>query len=146
LLARARQYRFGRGEKVIEQGTQGESMFILMRGEASVLVGSNGEITPVASLRPGECFGEMSLLTGARRSATVVAHTDCEVVEIEKRNLVELLHRHPELLRDFSELLARRQLEIDGALTQTSQRRRVNELQRECAAGFFTRLTSFFEL
>ena len=121
-------------------------MFILMRGEANVCVGSNGEVARVASLRPGECFGEMSLLTGARRSATVVAQTDCDVVEIEKANLMDLLQRHPELLREFSELLARRQLEIDGVLTQTSERRRVNELQRECANGFLARLSSFFEL
>jgi len=146
LLARARQYRCGRGEKVIEQGTPGESMFILVRGEASVWVGNNGEMTRVASLRPGECFGEMSLLTGARRSATVIAQTDCDVVEIEKPNLLDLLHRQPELARDFSELLARRQLETDGILAQSSQRRPVSELQRECADGFFARLSSFFEL
>jgi hypothetical protein len=51
------------------------------------------------------------------------------------------------LLRDFSELLARRQLETDGVLAESSQRRRpVRELQRECADGFFARLSSFFEL
>jgi len=146
LVARARQYRCGRGEKIIEQGTQGESMFILMRGEASVCIGDNGEMTRVASLRPGECFGEMSLLTGARRSATVVAQTDCDVVEIEKANLLDLLQRHPELLREFSELLARRQLETDGVLAQTGERHRATELQRKCADGFFARLSSFFEL
>jgi small-conductance mechanosensitive channel len=84
LLPRGRVVHFGRDEKLIEQGESGDSMFILVDGEATVLVQRNGLPTPVAFLRTGDCFGEMSLLTGEKRSATVIAQTDCEVVEIGK--------------------------------------------------------------
>src|SRR5205823_5093802 len=84
LLPRGQMTNFGRGEKVIDQGANGDSMFILVKGEANVVVNRNGHDTHVASLRSGDCFGEMSLLTGEKRSASIVANTDCEVVEIGK--------------------------------------------------------------
>src|ERR1041385_644225 len=84
LLPRGQVVHFGKGEKVIEQGENGDSMFILVQGEAMVMVERNGFQAHVASLRSGDCFGEMSLLTGEKRSATVQANTDCEVVEIGK--------------------------------------------------------------
>src|SRR2546423_2973495 len=55
---------FGRGERVIEEGAEGDSMFILLRGSAQVSIAKNGSTIPVAVLRSGDCFGEMSLLTG----------------------------------------------------------------------------------
>ncbi|MEI9894279.1 MAG: mechanosensitive ion channel family protein [Chthoniobacter sp.] len=91
LLAHARFLRFGRREKVIVQGAAGESMFILLSGEAQVHVQANGADTLVATLRTGDYCGEMSLLTGAPRSATVVAGTDCEMWEIGKEVLAEIL-------------------------------------------------------
>ena len=58
---------FGRGERVIEEGAQGDSMFVLLRGAAQVSVSKNGSSIAVATLGAGDCFGEMSLLTGERR-------------------------------------------------------------------------------
>ena len=103
----------------------------------------------LAGLHAGDCFGEMSLLTGARRSATIIAQTDCNVIEIEKGVMAELVQGQPELLRRLSELLARRQLETEGLLAENAQSmRRVNfsQRQRECADGFLARITHFFEL
>src|SRR6266704_2758697 len=51
---------FGRGERVIEEGAEGDSMFVLMRGAAQVSVSKNGKVIPVATLSSGDCFGEMS--------------------------------------------------------------------------------------
>ena len=73
-----------RGEAVIEEGTEGDSMFILLRGSAQVSVTKNGALIRVGVLREGDCFGEMSLLTGEPRTATVRAEKDCEVLEISK--------------------------------------------------------------
>src|SRR6266403_1133893 len=55
---------FGRGERVIREGAEGDSMFVLLRGAAKVSISRNGTSIPVATLSAGNCFGEMSLLTG----------------------------------------------------------------------------------
>src|SRR5207245_2641187 len=107
---------FGRGERVIEEGAEGDSMFILLRGAAQVSVSKNGSTIPVATLRSGDCFGEMSLLTGEKRSATVRADGDCYVMEISKDVMGEVIRESPDCLKQLSELLAKRQVETEGIL------------------------------
>jgi CRP-like cAMP-binding protein len=140
--------RFGRGELIIEQGASGDSMFVLLRGEATVSIQSNGQSSRVAGLRGGDCFGEMSLLTGAPRSATVIAQTDCDVLEIQKSLLAEFLQTRPELSRTLSELLARRQMETDGWIAEKHRAGQpaLTDRQRQCAEGFLAKITHFFEL
>src|ERR1041385_175662 len=70
MVNQARLKLFGRGEPVIEEGAAGDSMFVMLRGAANVFVSKNGSKIQVATLSAGDCFGEMSLLTGEPRSAT----------------------------------------------------------------------------
>jgi hypothetical protein len=80
LASMSRLLLYGGGEVIAHEGDDGASMFVLRRGEAAVTVaGTEGEL---ARLTEGAFFGEMSLLTGDRRSATVTAITDCELLEI----------------------------------------------------------------
>lgn len=146
LLPRGRVVHFGRGEKLIEQGENGNSMFILVNGEANVIVDRNGFQTHVASLGAGDCFGEMSLLTGEQRNATVIANTDCEVVEIDKSVLSRSLKENPALLTKLSELLAQRQLETDGIIAAKVQTTLLTKRQTEYQATFLDKLREFFEL
>jgi small-conductance mechanosensitive channel len=146
LLPRGQAIHFGRGEKLIEQGDNGNSMFILVSGEANVVVDRNGCQTHVASLGAGDCIGEMSLLTGEKRSATVIANQDCEVVEIGKPVLANSLKENPELLKQLGDLLARRQLEIEGAVAAQSDTRIIRAKQTEYQATFVDTLRKFFEL
>ena len=146
LLPRGRVVHFGRNEKLIQQGERGDSMFILVDGEATVVVERNGAPTPVAFLRPGDCFGEMSLLTGEKRSATVIAQADCQVVEIGKAVLARSLKENPELLASLSELLARRQLETEGALAAEEKQGLVHIQQTKYTDRFLGKLRTFFEL
>jgi small-conductance mechanosensitive channel len=87
--------RFGKGEKIIEQGKPGKSMYILADGSAEVRVNHDGELVRVGRLGQGDCFGEISLLTGEARTATVIAESDCEVAKIEKSAMRALLLEHP---------------------------------------------------
>ena len=146
LLASARLQRFGRGERVIEQGCDGGSMFMLLRGDAAVVVKSNGSETQVATLRDGDYFGEMSLLTGEPRSATVVAQTDCELWEIGKEVLAEILQENHPLVEKLSDLLAKRRLENEGLLASAHPAAVMQEKHREYRASFVSKLKSFFEL
>jgi hypothetical protein len=146
LLASARLKRFGRGERIIEQGDGGGSMFILLRGEAAVIVNGAGTRTQVATLRDGDYFGEMSLLTGEPRSATVIAQTDCEMWEIGKDVLGELLEQNQTLVDKLSNLLAKRRLENEGILASAHPAAVMQEKHRAYHASFVSKLKSFFEL
>ncbi len=80
LLRGVRPALFGAGEVIVREGDRNTSMFVVLRGEAAVsLAGAAGD---VARFHAGDFFGEMSLLTGEPRAATVTAATDCDVIEI----------------------------------------------------------------
>jgi CRP-like cAMP-binding protein len=145
LAAGARRIRFGRGERIIEQGADGDSMFILARGSAEVLVMKEDVSIPVGSLREGDCFGEYSLLTGEPRSATVVARVDCEVVEIEKEALGVLLRQDPQLADSLSESAMIRRSATEAHLSRLEA---LNENQPVSATkeGFLRRVRYFFKL
>jgi small-conductance mechanosensitive channel/CRP-like cAMP-binding protein len=146
LLPRGRVVHFGKDEKLIHQGETGESMFILVEGQANVVLERDGSAKFVASLGAGDCFGEMSLLTGERRSATVIANTDCEVVEIARPILAKSLKQNPELLKELSQLLAKRQMENDGVLAAEISETGLKARETRYAASFLQKLRSFFEL
>ncbi len=146
LLPRGQVTSFGRGEKVIEQGANGDSMFILVKGEANVVVHRNGFDTHLASLHSGDCFGEMSLLTGERRSASIVANSDCEVVEIGKPILANSLKENPELVTKLSSMLAERQLKNDGLLAAQTETSVIRAKTNEYQSTFINKLRVFFEL
>ncbi len=146
LLPRGKAVHFGRGETVIQQGADGDSMFVLVDGQANVVVQQNGSPRSVAVLNSGDCFGEMSLLTGEKRNASVIANQDCELVEIGKTVLGRSLKENPELLKQLSELLARRQVENETILATKGSEKAAEGNQQRYAANFVDKLRSFFEL
>jgi small-conductance mechanosensitive channel/CRP-like cAMP-binding protein len=146
LLHHARLLRFGRGEKIIQQGAAGESMFILLSGECDVFVSASEQSALVATLRTGDCCGEMSLLTGEPRSATVIARVDCEMWEIDKHVFAEVLQENEPLVQKLGELLARRRIETEGILASASEQSQIATKQKEYTESFLRKLYSFFEL
>ena len=146
VVQEARLKLFGRGEPVIEEGAEGDSMFVMLRGAANVFVSKNGSRIRVATLGAGNCFGEMSLLTGEPRSATVRADGDCYVMEIGKPVMAELLRDAPSYLEKLSELLAQRKMETEGILKEAPNTGEQVLKQRQYTATFLNRLRTFFEL
>ena len=146
LVSQAHLNIFGRGEPVIEEGAAGDSMFVMLRGAANVFVSRNGSKIQVATLGAGDCFGEMSLLTGEPRSATVRADGDCYVMEIGKPVMAEVLRDTPSCLEKLSELLAQRKMETEGVLKEAGRTDEHAIKERQYTATFLHRLRTFFQL
>ncbi len=146
VLHSARINHYGRGERVIEEGAEGNSMFIVLRGSVHVSVLRNGANIRLGNMRSGDCFGEMSLLTGEPRSATIRADSDCEVLEISKEVMAEVMRDSPQCLTQLSEILAKRKLEGEGILRDTAQPDDSMNKEREYRASFLRRLQTVFEL
>jgi small-conductance mechanosensitive channel/CRP-like cAMP-binding protein len=146
LVSQARLNTFGRGEPVIQEGAAGDSMFVLLHGAANVSVSKNGSTIQVATLGAGDCFGEMSLLTGEPRSATVRAEGDCYVMEIGKPIMAEVLRSAPECLEQLSQLLAQRKMETEGILEEAVRTGEQTLKERQYSATFLKRLRMFFDL
>ena len=139
-------HRYGRGERLIHEGDAGDSMFVMLRGTAAVSIARNGTSVRVGAMRQGDCFGEFSLLTGAPRSATVRAENDCEVLEISKPIMAEVLKESPECLSALSELLAKRQIEGEGIVNDAAPAQDQEKKESEYRSTFVRRLRTFFEL
>jgi CRP-like cAMP-binding protein len=100
------------GTMLTRVGEPGEEFFFILDGAAMVDVTRRKRIR----LGPGEFFGEMSLLDGEPRSATVRAETDMRLLVILRRNFQSLLTEVPELTRSILVVLSRRLREIERAL------------------------------
>ncbi len=118
------------GEGVIREGDPGESLFAVLSGTLQVVKAEERE-TPyhglywrvLAELHAGDWAGEHSLLTGAPRSATIVAATEALLVEIPKAGFEASLRREPEVLERLMALMERRrEVRDDGAVA--AERRR----------------------
>ena len=131
---------------VVEQDAEGDSMYILAEGLLEVWVRNDaGNKVKVADLAPGTFFGEKSLLTGERRSATVVCATDSIVCEITKAAIIELFERDPEIPELLSRAVAIREVQNRDVLGKMERDERGRELERE-TDRFLTRIRSFFGL
>ncbi len=129
----------------IKQGDRGSSLFIVKSGELAVAITDNSEAVHVGNLGEGEFFGEMSLLTGTPRTATVRSITETTVLEVTKAILAPLLQRHGELASLMSRILSERQSSNLKTLMEL-ERPSVNVEKETLAAQLTWRIGSFFQL
>lgn len=135
---------FGPREALVSCGQTGNSMFVILDGGVQV-VGKSGAGSQVvlARLGAGEYFGEISLLTGEPRNATVCAETDTLVLEIRKKDISPLIEANPALAGRLGELLERRQTERLEALHGDSGNSESESLPPQCR-GWAERIRAFF--
>jgi CRP-like cAMP-binding protein len=103
---------FPAGMAVVEEGMLGATMFVILSGEAKVLRGKRR----LSTLRPGDFFGEMALLDGAPRSASVVAETPIVAIRLFRRTLLRILEAEPQLSLKILDVLVRRTRDLTSSL------------------------------
>lgn len=105
---RLKAVRFRQGETIIQEGAQGDEMYFIESGRVQVVRGEGAEALLLAELGGGDVVGEMALLTGHPRSATVSATTDVDLWVMAQTDFDELLSAHPNLALALSRLLSER--------------------------------------
>ncbi len=120
-LIQTREY--GRGDVVCTEGEPGREMFILQRGEVEVRKNlGEGRHTPLARLRVGDCFGEMSLIDVQARSASVIAVQETRLYALTNMDLYKLYQTNLEayafLLQNICRELSRRLRRADGVIAE----------------------------
>ena len=103
-------------EWLFHEGDSADRVFLVVSGRLRVVVERDGEQKVARLLGPGAAIGELAVLTGARRSASIQAIRDSELLEIESERFLELLASDPELSIGLTESLAR-QLQASGGLS-----------------------------
>jgi len=106
---------FARGEVITRQGTAAHWLYVLTKGRAEVRVSVDDGERTVAVLEAPSFFGEMALMTGQPREATVVALSEVECLRVDKDDFQDILQRRPEIAQEISTILAQRRVELDAA-------------------------------
>ena len=146
LAGRLRIAPFVRGEAMTRQNAEAHWLYLITKGDAEVRVSVDGNLSEkIATLHAGDFFGEMGMMTGAQRSATVIALSEVECYRIDKEAFHDILRSRPQIAEDISEVLARRRAELDAAredLNEEAKRSRMREHQGD----LLQRIRNFFAL
>ena len=99
---------FPSGREIFRMGDKGDALYLIEKGQVSIVGGKNDKASTLAELGPGSSFGEMALLTGEPRSATAFTVTDTSLLRIDREHFDELLERSPNLRRAVERLNSER--------------------------------------
>jgi small-conductance mechanosensitive channel/CRP-like cAMP-binding protein len=136
---------FRSGEVITRQGNQAHFLYIMGKGDADISVAAEGVSRVVAKIGPGETFGEMGLMTGEPRTATVQAVSDVVCYRLDKSAFQDVLHRRPELAESISHLLAQRKAEL-AALREGLHAESLRHTESATQPELLQRIKKFFTL
>lgn len=133
------------GETVFHQGDVGAELYCILEGSAEVRMREGTMVSTVATLGPTQFFGEMSLLTGELRSATLLAQTRLEVLVLIKPALAGPIRENPLLAERMSAVLAQRKSDQAARLQEMAARRGETDRDRDARAkSLGARILKFF--
>jgi small-conductance mechanosensitive channel len=142
LASGAAERRFGPDEIIVREGDSTSSMFVIEAGRAAVTIhGASGDSRGITLLDPGAAFGEISLLTGVPRTATVRALTEVVAIEITKDTLLPVLEDNPDLCETFDSVIEERRRHASALFEATRE-----ELERTPAGPITALIARFFGL
>lgn len=134
---------FGGGEAIVTEGESGSTCYFLKSGRAEVYSRvQGGQESLVTTLKPGGFFGEMSLLTGEPRSATIRTTEESVCIVIDSGVFHSIFREDPELSERLSELLSRRAMELKEARERGAEPERTEDLRE----SILSRIKQFFKV
>jgi CRP-like cAMP-binding protein len=135
---------YAEGEIIVAQGDTSGELFIIDRGEVLVELARDGMPgREVARLGPGKFFGEMGLMTGEQRKATVRARTECELLVVSHAAFHATLASNADVIEKISDLLLERQAELEAV---ASSRDTLIEPRQDRSKRLISQIKSFFKL
>ncbi|AKM09970.1 Crp/Fnr family transcriptional regulator [Croceicoccus naphthovorans] len=140
IVARGQVRQFPAGKEIMAQGEEGDALFILLSGTARVSVlAANGREIVLDYAEAGEVLGEIAMIDGGLRTASVHAFTECEALRLTRGAFAELTERHPQMAMRLMQALARRlrqtNLTIEAERAYTSGPRLARFLLRLMIGG-----------
>jgi small-conductance mechanosensitive channel/CRP-like cAMP-binding protein len=135
---------YAAGEVVVRQGDDSTELYLIERGEVVVSVDRAGSAVEVARLGAGKFFGEMALVTGDRRQATVRAVSNCELLSVGRDALRPILEKAPDLAERIGAVLVERQAELEERTAAAPEARQ--EREAEAQRDLVKRIRQFFAL
>jgi small-conductance mechanosensitive channel/CRP-like cAMP-binding protein len=146
ILARTlRMISFADGERIIRQGEEGSSPYLVRAGEVGVRLAVDGAEREVATIHAGQFFGEMSLMTGEPRRATCVAKGDVTCYEMQYEAFRRVLEGKPQIAEQISSVLGSRQSALEGERDNLSAEARARAAA-ENSSRLLARIRDFFNL
>lgn len=133
LAERLRYAPFAKGNIIARQGAPAQHwLFIIISGEAEIyLEGAGGEKRILNVLSNGAFFGEMSLMTGSPRVASVIAKSDVECYRLDKEAFEEILMARPSIAEEVAQVLVTRRMQLDSALQNLDEEAKHKEIHHQ---------------
>jgi CRP-like cAMP-binding protein len=105
------------GDVITRQGAVAHWLYLVISGEADVWYEGPGGRTPVGTVTAGQVFGEMGMMTGEPRRATVTARTDVDCYRLDKAGFETVIQARPDIAEAMSRVLGARESELSGRRT-----------------------------
>lgn len=109
------------GEIIIQQGDDGNCMYVIQEGQVEVLLESDGQEIKVGVRDSGEFFGEMAIFDRDVRSATIRSLGQSRVLTVDKKNFMRRVHEDPSLAFRLVEVMSKRIRELGEEVTRLQQ-------------------------
>ena len=111
---------FVKGDTITRQGDVAHWLYLIASGNAEVVVDTPAGRQPIATLMGGSVFGEMGMMTGEQRRATVIARSDVECFRLDKAGFEGILRARPDIAGEISRVLASREAELESVVESSA--------------------------
>jgi CRP-like cAMP-binding protein len=131
----ARRFEFKAGQRIFGEGDPADYCYQVFRGKVQIVLPSSGRAEPIATIGPGEVFGEMGIIDDGPRSATAVAVEDSMCIGYTAASLLEQIERDPSTTVEIMKTLIRRLRDSNQRFSGLDAQRALPDDSRKSAGG-----------